>query len=121
MVCYRIARRSVVLIIFIFSLIVFLFFYVLVVIVIVVVIIVAVVLRQLLSFFHCFLSFFSCWYHGHDLQGILLQRNVLRRVGLRLRLRWYIPWCHLTNSLTYNALAGCVARTNHLKFGIRRE
>jgi hypothetical protein len=45
-------------------------------------------------------------------------RNVLRRVGLWLRLRWHIPWCKLTSGLTSNALAGCAARMNHLKFEI---
>jgi hypothetical protein len=48
--------------------------------VIVVVVDVAIVLRQLLSFFRCFLSIFSRRYHDHDLKGILHLRNVLRRV-----------------------------------------
>jgi hypothetical protein len=90
----KVAQRSVVFIIFI--LIGFFFFFLVVVfflmiivivvvvvvfflmiIVIVVVVIVAIVLRQLLSIFRCFLSFFSHKYHDHDLKGILLLRNVL--------------------------------------------
>jgi hypothetical protein len=106
----RITQRSVVLIIFIFSLIIFFFFVVLVVVVIVVVVIVAIVLWQLLSFI-------SRIYHDHDLKGILLLRNILRRVGLQLQLRWHIPWHHLTNWLTPSALMSCAARMNHLKFG----
>jgi hypothetical protein len=35
-------------------------------------------------------------YHDHNLEGVLL-RNVLRRVGLRLWLRWYIPWHQLSS------------------------
>jgi hypothetical protein len=90
------------------------------IIVVVIVVIVAIVLQQLLSFFYCFLGF-SHRYHDHDLKGILLLRNVLRRVRLWLLLRWHISWRHLTSGLTYNALADCVARMNHLKFGNRRK
>jgi hypothetical protein len=116
----------VVLILFTFSLVAFFFIIlmiivVVVVVVVVVVFIVAIILRQLLSFFHCFLIFFSRKYHHHDLKGILLLRNVLRRIGLRLRLRWHIPWRHQTSGLTSSALVGCAATTNHLKFGNRRE
>jgi hypothetical protein len=45
--------------------------------------IIIIILWQLLSF----LSVFSCWYRDHDLEGILLLKNMLRRVGLRLWLR----------------------------------
>jgi hypothetical protein len=81
------------------------------------VVVVVIILRQLLSFLHVF----SRRYHGHDLKGVLLLRKILRRVGLRLWLRWYIPWCQLTSGLTSNALAGCAVRMNHLTFGNRRE
>jgi hypothetical protein len=84
------------------------------IVVVVVVIIIAIVLRQLLSFF-------SRGYHDHDLKGILLLRDVLRRVGLWLQLRWHMPWHHLTSKATSRALAGCAARMSHLKFGNRRE
>jgi hypothetical protein len=106
----RITQGSVVFIIFAFSLIAFFFS-------ILMVIVVVVALRQLLSF----LCVFSHRYHGHDLERILLLRNVQRRVGLRLLLRWHIPWRHLTSGLTSSALMGCAVRTNHLKFGNRRE
>jgi hypothetical protein len=90
----RVAQRSVVLIIFIFSIVAFFFlnlivFFLLLMIVVIVVVVdvvivmvidVAIVLRQLLSFFRCFLSIFSRRYHDHDLKGILHLRNVLRRV-----------------------------------------
>jgi hypothetical protein len=69
-----IAQRSVVFIIFAFSIIAFFFIFILVVVVVV------VILQQLLSF----LSVFSYWYRDHDLDRVLLLRNVLRRVGLRL-------------------------------------
>jgi hypothetical protein len=78
---------------------------------------VVVILQQLLSF----LSVLSHKYHDQDLKGILLMRNVLRRVGLQLLLRWHIPWHHLTSGLTSRALAGSAARMNHLKVGNRRE
>jgi hypothetical protein len=97
---------------FFFSLVVFFFF--LMIIIIVMVVIVAIVLRELLSFF-------SCRYHNHDLKGILLPRNVLRRVKLWLQLWWHISWCQLTSGLTSSALAGCAKRMNHLKFRNRRE
>jgi uncharacterized membrane protein YhaH (DUF805 family) len=66
------------------------------------------------------LSFFSRRYHDHDLKGILLLRNILRRVGLWLPLRWHISWHHLTSGMTSSALADCAVRTNHLKFGNMR-
>jgi hypothetical protein len=65
-------QGSVVLIIFVFILIAFFF--------ILVVIVVDIVLWQLLSF----LRVYSHRYHDHDLEGNLLLKNVLRRVGLRL-------------------------------------
>jgi hypothetical protein len=101
-----VTQRSVVFIVFAFSHIAFFFF-------ILMVIVMAIILRQLLSFLH----FFSCWYRDHDLKEVLL----LRRIGLRRRLRWHIPWHQLTSGMMSSALAGCVARTNHLKFGNRRE
>jgi hypothetical protein len=52
-----------------------------------VIVVVAIVLRQMLSFLYVF----SYWYPDDDLEGILLLRNVLRRVELWLRLRWHIP------------------------------
>jgi hypothetical protein len=55
--------------------------------------------------------------HNHNLEWFLL----LRRVVLRLLLRRHIPWRQLTNWRMSSALAGCVARTNHLKIGNRRE
>jgi uncharacterized membrane protein YhaH (DUF805 family) len=106
-----IAQSSVVFIIFTFSLVAPIFF------IILMVIIVVVILRQLLSF----LSVFSHRYHDHNHEGILLLRNILRRVRLWLWLRWHIPWCQLTSGLTNSALAGCAVTTNHLKFGNRRE
>jgi cellulose synthase/poly-beta-1,6-N-acetylglucosamine synthase-like glycosyltransferase len=115
----EIAQRSAVLIIF--SLIIFFFIVVLMVIVVVIVVVVAIVLRQLLSFFAFFLSFFSHRYHDHDLKRILLLRNILRRVKMRVLLRWHISWDHLTNWLMSSALAGYAVRTNNLKFGNRRE
>jgi uncharacterized membrane protein YhaH (DUF805 family) len=66
-----ITRESVVFTIFTFSLISFFF------IIILVVIIIVIVPWQLLSF----LGVFSHRYHDHDLKGILLLRNVLRRLG----------------------------------------
>jgi hypothetical protein len=86
-----------------------------------VVVVVAIVLRQLLSFFRCFLIIFSRRYHDHDLKGILLLRNILRRVVLQLLLRRHISWCNRTDWLTSSALTGCGVRTNHLKFENRRE
>jgi hypothetical protein len=76
-----------------------------------------IILRQLLSF----LRVFSCRYRDHNLEGVLPLRNVLRGVGLWLRLGWHIPWCRLSNGLTSSALPGCVASTRHLKFRNRRE
>jgi hypothetical protein len=112
---FGITQGSVVFIIFAFIIFAFiiiaLFFFILVVIVVV------VILQQLLSFLH----FFSYRYHDHNLKGILLWRNVLRRVGLRLRLRWQIPWRQLSSGLTSSPLMGGVVRANHLKFGNRRE
>jgi hypothetical protein len=81
------------------------------------IIVVVVVLWQQLSF----LRVFSHRYHDHDLEGVLPLRNILRRVELRLWQRWYIPGYQLANRLTSSALAGYAARTNHLKFGNRRE
>jgi hypothetical protein len=121
LVLFRITQGSVILVIFIFSLIAFFFSLIFVIIVIVVVFVVAIVLRQLLSFFRCFLSIFSRKYHDHDLKGILLLRNILRRVVLRLLLRWHISWCNQTDWLMSSALVGCAVRTNHLKVGNRRE
>jgi hypothetical protein len=72
---FGVTQRSVVFIIFAFSLVAFFFFFFLMIIII--------ILWQLLSF----LSVFSCWYRDHDLEGILLLKNMLRRVGLRLWLR----------------------------------
>jgi hypothetical protein len=85
--------------------------------IILVVVIVVVILRQLLSFLHVF----SRRYHDHKVKGVLLQRNILRRVRLRLQLRRHIPLHQLTSGLTSSALAGCAVRMNHLKFGNRRE
>jgi hypothetical protein len=87
----RVVQRSVVLIIFYFSLLVFFFLLVIVIVVVVIVLIVmvvtvAIILRQLWSFYHCFLSVFSCRYHDHDLERILLLTNVLMRVMLWLLL-----------------------------------
>jgi hypothetical protein len=45
--------------------------------------IIIIVQRQLLSF----LSVFTCWYCDHNLEGVLLMRNILRRVGQWLWLR----------------------------------
>jgi hypothetical protein len=70
---FGVTQMSVVFIIFAFSLIAFFFL----------LIIIVIILRWLLSF----LSVFSCWYHDHDLEGVLLLRNMLRRVGLWLWLR----------------------------------
>jgi hypothetical protein len=81
----RVAQSSAVLVVFFFFLMIIVI--VMVVVLIVMVIIVAIVLRQLLSFCHCFLSVFSCRYHDHDLKRILLLRNILRRVMLRLLVR----------------------------------
>jgi uncharacterized membrane protein YhaH (DUF805 family) len=72
-----IAQRSVVFVIFIFSLIVF-FFIILMAIVLVVII---------LSRMFRFLSVISRRYRDQDLNGILLLRNVPRRVEQRLLLR----------------------------------
>jgi hypothetical protein len=113
-----IAQRSVVLIIFIF--IVAFFFFILDVFfffLMIVIVVVVVILRQLLKF----LSVFSCWYRDHDLEGILVLSNVLKRVGLQLWLRWHISWRHLTSGLTSSALEGCATRMNHLKFENMRE
>jgi hypothetical protein len=60
-------------------------------------------------------------YHDHDLKGVLLLRNILRRVVLWLLLRRHISWRNLTDWLTSSALAGCAARMNYLKFGNMRE
>jgi hypothetical protein len=103
-----ITQGSVVLIIFVFILVPFFF--------ILMVVVMVVILWQLLSF----LRVFSHRYCDHDLKGILLLQNILRRVGLQLLLRWHIPWHHLTSRPTSIALMGSVTRTNHLKFGNRR-
>jgi hypothetical protein len=50
--------------------------------VVVVIVIVANILQQLLSFCCCFLSVLSCRYDDHDLEGLLLLRNALRRLML---------------------------------------
>jgi hypothetical protein len=108
----EITQRSVVLIIFIFRLLATLFL--LLVLFLLMVIIVVVVLWQLLSFLRVFCH--KC--RDHYLKVVLLPRNVLRRVGLRLRLqlRWHIPLCQLTNEQTSSALAGCAASMDHLQF-----
>jgi hypothetical protein len=106
-----VTQGSVVLIIFIFGLIAFFFFFLLMIVVMV------VIMWQLSNF----LRVFSRRYRDHDLEGVLHLRNVLRRVGLWLWLRWYIPWLQLTSGLTSSALAGCAVRMNHLKFEKRRE
>jgi hypothetical protein len=105
-----ITQGSVVFIIFAFILVAFFF-------IILMVIAVVVILRQLLSF----LIVFYCRYRDHNLEGILLLRNVLRRVGMRLWLKWHIPWCQLTSGLTSSTLVGYATRRNRLKFGNRRE
>jgi hypothetical protein len=89
--------------------------------VVVVIVIVPNILQQLLSFCCCFLSVLSCRYDDHDLKGLLLLRNVPRRLMLRLLLRRHISWHQMTDWQMSSALAGCVARTNHLKCGNRRE
>jgi hypothetical protein len=76
-----VAPRSVVFIFFAFSLVALFFFFLLMVMVI--------VLRQMLSF----LRVFSYRYRDHNLKGVLLLRNVLRGVRLRLWRRWHIPLC----------------------------
>jgi hypothetical protein len=76
-----VAPRSVVFIFFAFSLVALFFFFLLMVMVI--------VLRQMLSF----LCVFSYRYRDHNLKGVLLLRNVLRGVSLRLWRRWHIPLC----------------------------
>jgi hypothetical protein len=58
--------------------------------VVVVIVIVPNILQQLLSFCCCFLSVLSCRYDDHDLKGLLLLRNVPRRLMLRLLLRRHI-------------------------------
>jgi hypothetical protein len=96
LVLLRITQGSVILVVFIFSLIAFFFFSLMIVVIVMVtilvvmVIVVAIVLWQLFSFFCCFLIVFSHRYHDHDPKGILLLRNILTRVVLRLLLRWYI-------------------------------
>jgi hypothetical protein len=118
----RITQRCVVLVIFILSLVVFFFFLFLVIIIVIVVpIVIVIIQKKLLSFCHCFLSVFSRRYPNYDLEGLLLLRNVLRRVVSWLLLRQHISWRHLIDGQTSNALVGCVARTNHLKFRNRRE
>jgi ABC-type bacteriocin/lantibiotic exporter with double-glycine peptidase domain len=81
----KITQRSVVLIIFIFLLVAF--FFLLLVLFLLMVIIVVVILWQFLSF----LRVFSRRYRDYYIKVVLLLRNVLRRVGLRLWLRWHIP------------------------------
>jgi hypothetical protein len=78
-----VTQRSVIFIIFTFSLVA-LFFFLLIVFFFLMNVVVVVVLRQLLSF----LRVFSRRYRDHDLKGVLLLRNVLRRVGLRLWQWW---------------------------------
>jgi hypothetical protein len=97
-------------VIFIFSLVAFFLL-------LLMIILVVVILWHLLSF----LSVFSHRYRDHDLEGVLLLRDVLRRVGLWLLLRWHIPCHHLTSGLMSSDLVGCAVRMNHLKFGNRRE
>jgi hypothetical protein len=106
----EIDQRSVVLIIFIFLLVAF--FFLLFVLFLLMVIIVVVVLQQLLNF----LRVFSHRYHDYYLKVVLLLRNVLRKVGQRLRLRWHMPQRQLTNGQTSSALAGCAVSTGHLQF-----
>jgi hypothetical protein len=81
------------------------------------IVVVVLVLRQLWLFCWCSLRFLSLRCHDHNLEWFLL----LRRVVLRLLLRWHVPWRQLTNWQTSSALAGCAARTNHLKIRNRRE
>jgi hypothetical protein len=77
---FDITQRSVIFIIFTFSLVAFFFFFL---IVFFFLMIIVVVMQQLLSF----TSVFSYWYRDHYLEGILLLRNMLKRVGLWLWLR----------------------------------
>jgi hypothetical protein len=116
LILLSVVQRSVVLTIFAFSLVA-LFFFFLVVFFLPMIVVVVVVLRQLLSF----LRVFSCWYRDHNLEVVLLLRNVLRGVELRLWWGWYIPGRQVTNGQTPSALAGCATRMNHLKFGNMRE
>jgi hypothetical protein len=70
-----VTQRSLVFIIFAFSLVALFFF--LIVFFLPMIVVVVVVLWQLFSFLHVF----SCWYHDHNLEGVLPRRNVLRGVG----------------------------------------
>jgi hypothetical protein len=106
-----VAQGSVVFIIFAFSLVALFSFFLLMVIVVV------VILPQLLSF----LCVFSYRYHDHNLEGVLPLRNVLRGVGLWLWQRRYILGRQLSSELTFSALPGYTTRTNHVKFGNKRE
>jgi hypothetical protein len=81
-----VAPRSVVFIIFTFSLVALFFF--LVVFFLPMIVIVVVVLRQLWLFYRCSLRFLSLRCHDHNLKWFLL----LRRVMMRLLLRWHVPW-----------------------------
>jgi hypothetical protein len=110
----EITQRSVVLVMFIFVLVAFFFFFLILLLLMVVVMV--VILWVMLSF----LCVFSRRYRDHNLKVVLL-RNALRRVGLRLQLRWHMPRCQLTNEQMSSALEGCAARTSHLKFGNMRE
>jgi hypothetical protein len=89
--------------------------------VIVVVVVVLIILWQLLIFCCCSLGFMSLRCHNHNLKGLLLLRNILWRDVMWLLLGWHIPWCQLSNWHALSPLAGCVARTNHLKFGNMRD
>jgi hypothetical protein len=82
-----VTQGSLVVIIFAFSLIALFFFLLVVCFFLLMIVVMVIILWQQLSFF----CVFSRRYHDHDLKGVLLLRNVLRRVGLWLWLRWYIP------------------------------
>jgi hypothetical protein len=112
-----VTQRSVVFIIFAFNLIALFFFFFLIDLFLPMIVVVVIIPRQLLNF----LRVFSCRYRDHNLKGVLLLRNVLRGVGLRLWRRWYIPRRQLSSGLISSALPDCMTRTNQLKFGNRRE
>jgi hypothetical protein len=76
-----VAPRSVVFIFFTFSLVAIFFFFLIIFFLLLVMVI---ILRHRLSF----LCVFLCRYCDHNLEWFIL----LRRVMLRLMLRWYIPW-----------------------------
>jgi hypothetical protein len=116
LVLLSVSQRSVVFIVFTFSPVAIFFFF-LIVFFFLMIVVVVIILWQLLSF----LRVFSYRYHDHDLDGVLSLRNILRRVGLWLLQRWYIPWCLLTSRLTVDVSYAALQAHRIINIALHRE